>query len=285
MADSTTHQAIADDGTVIVGRVVGQGPPLVVVPASLAGDLEWGPLLPYLSERFTCYVMDRSSRARNTDSWGFSHWRAVADVVAFIDSVGEPVGLLGASWSGMLSLGAVRRTSAVRALGVWEPSVGEVNSEEARAHMAQTMDEARRLVDDGHLHEAVRSWHLESGVASEEEFAAMPDEVYEAVAAVFPAQLDEYRQAVAAVEAGESTPTDPSELAAISVPVLLLHGSESMRWFVDGVRHVAEHVPDATVRAIDGVGHGGFFHAPAAVAQQFAEFLDDALEPAREELG
>ncbi len=278
MTELSTHQAVADDGTTIVGRVDGQGPPLVIVPALPSdGELEWGPVLAFLRDRFTCFVMDRGSRAKNAGSRDLSLERLVGDVVTFTDGVGEPVGLLGGSWSGMLALGAVRSTSMVRALAVWEPTVNEAASDNDRAHAAQTLGHVGRLVDEDRLVEAAKYWQAASGIMSEAELAAIPDEYYEASAPTFAIQFEEYRQAA---KPGGPTTTEPSKLATIDVPVLLLHGAESVPWFVDGVHHVADHVPDATVHAIAGVGHTGGVTAPAPVADELTRFFTATLDAA-----
>ena len=280
MSDPPVQQAVADDGTTIVGSVQGQGPPLVLVPSVPAdGALELGPLVPHLCERFTCYVMDRGSRARNAEEQDHSLERIVGDVVSFIDSVGDPVGLLGVSFSGMLALGAARRTSAVSALGLWEPTVIEAASEQDRARVNRAIDDVGALVDEGRLADAARSFSAASGFFTEEQLAAIPDEAWEALAPVTAIQVEEYRQA------GQSpgpTPTDPSELAALTVPVLLMHGAETMPWFMNGVDHVAGHVTDATVRSIPGVGHGGLISAPAVlavVAEELVRLFTAVLDP------
>ena len=276
MSEPRRHHAVADDGITIAGSVEGQGPPLVIVPAVPSdGALEWGPLSPYLSEHFTCHVMDRGSRARHTGEPDHSPERIVGDVVSFIESVGEPVGLIGSSWSGMLALGAARRTSAVSALGLWEPLVVEAASEQDRERFEQTLDDVGRLVAEGRLVDATRTWQAASGIVSEEQLAAIPDEFFEAVAPAMAVQVEEFR------EAGQSPgplPTEPSELAALTVPVLLLHGAESVPLFVNGVDHVAGHVAETTARSIPGVGHGGWVFAPAAVAEELATFFTTVLD-------
>jgi pimeloyl-ACP methyl ester carboxylesterase len=277
MSERSFQHAVADDGTTIVGKVEGQGPPLVFAPASPSdGTFEWGPMSPYLSEHFTCYVMDRRSRARNADEPDHSPERVMSDVVSFIESVGEPVGLVGSSWSGMLALGAAHRTSAVRALGLWEPLVIEATSEADRARFEQTLDEVGRLVDEGRLVDATRTWQAASGIISDDQFAAVPDEVFEAIAPAMAIQYEEYREAE---QSPGPTPTEPSELAALTVPVLLMHGAESVSLFVNGVEHVAGHVADTTVRRIPGVGHGGWVFAPAAVAAELVAFFSGVLDP------
>jgi hypothetical protein len=50
-----THKAVSPDGTEIVGRVVGKGPPLVLLHSGVfCGETNWGALLPHLTDRFTC---------------------------------------------------------------------------------------------------------------------------------------------------------------------------------------------------------------------------------------
>jgi len=200
----------------------------------------------------------------------------VGDVVSFIDSVGEPLGLVGSSWSGMLALGAARRTSAVSALGLWEPLVIEAASEQDRSRFEQTLDDVGRLVDQGRLVDATRTWQAASGIITEDQFAAVPDEFFEAVAPATAIQVEEFREAA---QSPGPTPTEPSELAALIVPVLLMHGAESVPFFVNGVDHVAGHVADSTVRGIPGVGHGGWVFAPAAVAEELAHFFTGVLDP------
>ncbi len=52
MTELAMQRTVADDGTTIVGRVDGQGPPLAIVPAVPSdGELEWGPVVPFLRDR------------------------------------------------------------------------------------------------------------------------------------------------------------------------------------------------------------------------------------------
>lgn len=116
--ETRIHRADSDDGTEIAGRVHGEGPPLVLVPGAMGdGEFVWDPLLPSLTERFTCYTMSVRSRGLSGHSTDLSTDRRIQDVVAFVDSVGEPVGLLGWSQGGQLVLGAAEHTDAVTRLG------------------------------------------------------------------------------------------------------------------------------------------------------------------------
>lgn len=73
--------------------------------------------------------------------------------------------------------------------------------------------------------------------------------------------------------------TDPSLLAKITVPTLLMHGARSARhdWFSDGVRHVAHHVPDPDLREVVDAGHFGVALAPEPIADELTRFLTGVL--------
>ena len=53
--------AISADGTEIVGRVRGQGPPLVLVHGGWGdGEVAYEALVPHLADRFTCYTPEHT---------------------------------------------------------------------------------------------------------------------------------------------------------------------------------------------------------------------------------
>ncbi len=65
-------------------------------------------------------------------------------------------------------------------------------------------------------------------------------------------------------------------LAKISAPVLLLQGglSNAHSWFHAGVRHVAEHISQATVHEFTELGHLAPMVAPEPVAEKIASFFE-----------
>ena len=107
MAEDRIQRAVSADGTEIAGRVQGQGPPLVLVHGAIGdGDSAWEALLPHLTDRFTCYLPSTRGRGLSGDNPDHSPPRLEEDVTAFVDSIGEPVCLVG--WSGS---GVPRQTS------------------------------------------------------------------------------------------------------------------------------------------------------------------------------
>lgn len=271
--ETDIHRAVSDDGTEIAGRVHGEGPPLVLVPGAMGdGEFVWDPLLPLLTNRFTCYTMSVRSRGLSGHSPDLSTDRRIQDVVAFVESVGEPVGLLGWSQGGQLVLGAAERTDAVSALVAYEPAVLESTSEEEFAQLIDAVTHVGELAAEDRPIDAARSFF--EWVATEEELDEMDETMFAAFSEGGAANVQVFLQEVDGLnEEDGPSPTGAAELATIAAPVLLLHGERSDPWFINGIHHVAEHVTDSHVREIDGTGHMGPIHTPEAVADEVTRFL------------
>ncbi len=272
MSNDRIHRATSDDGTEIAGRVHGQGPPLVLVHGALAdGDTAWTPLLPFLSNRFTCYAMSTRNRGLSGESDDLSPPRLIQDVAAFAESIGEPVGLMGLSGGALLSLGAARSSGAVSAVAAYEPPIFEVITEAVFRRFTDTIARMTELTADGELAGAAQTFV--EFVTNEEELASVAEmDFFEALAPNVLVQLREFQQMR---DYDGPAPTAPEELAKITAPVLLLHGTRSNppNWFTDGVDHVASHVTNAHVRKITGAGHLAPIVEPERTAAELTRFL------------
>ena len=271
MSTEPIHRAYSDDGTEIAGRVHGQGPALVLVHGQADdGELDWAGLLPYLTDRFTCYVPSTRGRGLSGEHPDLSPERRVEDVTAFVDSIGEPVALLGTSHGGMLALGAAARSSEVTAAVAYEPPAPEALSEEEAQRFEAPTEAMARAVTEGRLTDAMRSFA--EFVVNDDELAAFRAVDYvETTAKYAPTLLTELQLEA---QPGAFSPTNPALLAQITAPVLLLHGTRTpLRWFTDAVHHVANHVTDAEIREISGAGHAGPILQPETIANEVIRFL------------
>ncbi|MBX2997807.1 MAG: alpha/beta hydrolase [Caldilineaceae bacterium] len=273
------QRTLSADGTQIAARVYGQGLPLILLSAG-PGDSEtsWEVLLPFLSERFTCYLLNTRGRGLSADHPDHSPQRLVEDVVAFADALGEPVGLVG--WGSTLwALVAAEHTATISAVAAYEPGANEVMSEEVATCLSEAFIRMGELVAEGRLLDAARVFIEKSNViyTPEELAGGTPQEFWEAAAPNIPDFLHEEQQMA---ESGQPGPTDPAVLTKITVPVLLLRGSESKPWFVDSLRHVADHLPNSHQREIVGAGHFGLHTEPEAVADELTRFFTSVQQPA-----
>lgn len=224
-------------------------------------------------------VRSRGLSGHNTD---LSSERRIQDVIAFVESLGEPVSLLGWSQGGQLVLGAAARTNAVSGLTAYEPAVFEVISEDEYVRFTDEITRVGELAAEDRPVDAVRTF-LEL-VATEDEVDEMDDAMAEDFVKGCASNVPVFLQEVRELEGDDgSSPTEPSELAKIEMPVLLLHGDRSISdpWFIDGVHHVAEHVADSQVREIDRTGHMGPIHKLEAVADEIIRFFAVTPEPTR----
>ena len=105
MIRQRTHYVTTTDGVTIGGTVHGQGPPLVFLQGIIGdGDLDWQALLAHLTARFTCHLPSLRGRGLSGNHPDLSFGRLVDDVLAYVDSIGEPTGLVGWSLGAGLAL-------------------------------------------------------------------------------------------------------------------------------------------------------------------------------------
>lgn len=278
MGTDRIHRVASGDGTEIVGRLDGQGPPLVLVHGSLEdGDLCWGAMLPYLRRRFTCYLPSTRSRGLSGDSADLTPERRVEDVVSFVRSIDEPVYVFGESDGGALTLAAAARSDAVSAVAAYEPVVFEAADEDLVASLKSTIPQVGRAVNDGRLGDAARIFS--ELVANDDELATLSKSGYfDEAGPYMPIFLQELEQASQSESPG---PTDPSLLSNVSAPVLLLRGSRSKlrEWFRRGVSHVAEHVAESEVHEVPGAGHFAVVLEPETIANELTRFFTTEPTP------
>jgi pimeloyl-ACP methyl ester carboxylesterase len=272
MTDERIHRAVSADGTEIAGRVRGRGPALVLVHGGIGnGDVAWEALLPHLTDRFTCYLPSTRGRGLSSDNPDHSPARLEEDVTAFVDSIGEPVCLVGWSGSWAWVLGAAVRSASVAAVAVYEPAVVSVMRDDDLDRTSATIEQVGIAAADGRLVDAVRAFA--AWICTDPEIAALEEtDFYERWAGCVPAML-QFVQEDASYEGPRST--DPEALGMVTAPVLLLRGQQTAlgTWFADATRHIAQHVSDPHVRELPGVGHFAPLLAPDRVARELIPFF------------
>lgn len=120
------------DGTTIAYERTGSGPPLVLLHGGATTDhMTWNltGVGPALSEQHTVYAIDGRGRGESGDADEYTLEREFEDVVAVVESIDEPVTLLGHSSGALMSLEAALRTGNLRKLILYEPPV-QVGSHE-----------------------------------------------------------------------------------------------------------------------------------------------------------
>ncbi|HEX2026945.1 MAG TPA: alpha/beta hydrolase [Nitriliruptorales bacterium] len=278
MSSQRTHYVTTTDGATLGGTVHGQGPELVFVQGIIGdGDLDWQELLPHLTGRFTCHLPSWRGRGLSDDHPDLSFGRLVDDVLAYVDSIAEPTGLVGWSAGSNLAIAAAgTQTDAVDAVAVVGPVMPWLMDEHERAALSEVGARTAELASEGRLTDAIRAFA--SFPFNDEDLAVAEDAGYfEATGRYVPNLLNVQQQAM---EYEGPTPDDPAMLGAISARVLVLQGSDTKPHDLTAARHVADHVPNARLQELPGAGHAIPLTHPAVLAEALTAFFSQAQQPA-----
>ena len=238
--------------------------------------MQWEPAVPYLADRFTCHVISVRNRGSSGHSEDLAPPRFIEDVAAYSSSIGKPVGLVGLGAGGNWVLGAASRLTDISGVVAYEPTVFEVISEEVLNQLSSVVKRMGEEAKQGRLTAAVRIFV--EFVGNDDEVAALDAAgSFETMGSNVPTELMGFQQSN---EYQGPSATDPSMLAKISAPVLLLQGgrSNARSWFHAGVRYVSEHVPQATIHDFADLGILAPMVAPEPVAKKIAEFFDTVYQ-------
>jgi pimeloyl-ACP methyl ester carboxylesterase len=254
-------------GTRIAFWRSGGGPPLLLVHGMVADhSTTWRFVLPELERRCTVYAMDRRGRGGSGDGPTYDLHHEAEDIVAVIESIGQPVSVLGHSFGGLCALEAAVRTAHLRRLILYEgvtlngASVFSPGAAERLEAMLHAGDVEGMLL--AFLREEVR----------------LPQEEIDLLRSQRDAWSTRMRNA----------PTVPREMRAtvgssfvrerfrnMHAPTLLLVGEDSPSEEHSSARVVAEALPDARVVILPGQQHLAMYTAPQLFVREVIRFLEE----------
>ncbi len=252
------------DGGSIAVWVEGEGPPLVLVHGSVSDHNVFAPLVGELRDEFTLFAMDRRGFGASRDGPGYSAEREFSDVAAVVEAVGvragQPVVLFGSSWGANCALGAARDMPSLRALILYEPSLG-------RRHAPGSLDRLEERIAAGDSEGALIDIGTEAGLTEEQiaERRAAPN--WSQRVASVPTVLREAR-----IE--ERWNWQSERFAGVTVPTLLLTGSETPPELAEITSLTAAAIPGAHVHVLAGHGHFAHVSEPGLVAQVLRNWLE-----------
>ena len=153
------------DGGSIAVWVEGEGPPLVLVHGSVSDHNVFAPLVGELRDEFTLFAVDRRGFGASRDGSGYSAEREFNDVATVVEAVaartGQPVMLFGSSWGANCALGAARDMPTLRALILYEPSLG-------RRHTPGSLDRIEERIAAGDSEDVLIEMGTEAGLTEEQ---------------------------------------------------------------------------------------------------------------------
>jgi hypothetical protein len=265
MSGTATGRVISADGTAIVFDRSGAGPVIILVHGAFTGRAS--PILSdvaaALAPWFTVVNYDRRGRGDSGDTQPYAVERELEDLAALLEIAGGPAMVFGGSSGAGLALQAAPGNRAISKLAVWEPPYHVDDSAPRLPHdFAARLD---ALVSKGRRAAAVELFMTEAAQATAEAVAAMR------LLPSWPqAEAVAHTLAYEAAMMGPANALPAGRLAAITQPALVLTGGNSPAWIINAGKAVAQTIPAAAHRVLEGQTHNV---SPQALAPELLEFF------------
>ena len=256
------------DGTEIAFDRSGGGPPIILVGGAF-NTRTFGPnggLAELLAQNFTVINYDRRGRGDSGDIQPWALEREIEDVEALIEAVGGSAHVYGISSGAALALEAANRGLGIEKLALFEaPFVVD----DSRTPVPDDyLGRLEGLVASGRRGDAVRLF-MREGVGLPAVFVAlmrlMPAwSKLKAVAhtVVYDAAIVEEHQ--------KGRPLPTGRWSSITMPTLVTVGGKSPAWMRHAIRSLADVLPNARHRTLEGQTH---IVKPQALAPVLTEFF------------
>jgi len=250
----------------------GDGPPILLIPAAGSTASTWGTLVGDLAGAGRIIAYDRRGYTRSGGEVVRSAAEHARDAAALLDALeARPAVVVGTSAGATIALDlAVRRPDLVRAVVVHEAAWRALRHPDASGLGA--LARMQWLAWRGRYPEAAET--LLRWVYSYRDGGSAWD--------AFPEQWrctarENGRSVVDDLKSSMGGYPGPQDLAKITAPVVCTYGSRSRTYMRSITRSLAQAIPRAAVREIDGTAHAVPFDAPGTFAQVIVEAMRSEL--------
>jgi pimeloyl-ACP methyl ester carboxylesterase len=252
----------------------GEGSPILLMPPAGSTASTWGALVGDLAGAGRVIAYDRRGYARSGGEVVRSAAEHTRDAAAVLDALkAGPAVVAGTSAGATIALDlAVRRPDLVRAVVVHEAAWRALRHPDAAG--LGTLARMQWLAWRGRYGEAAETllrWvysYRDGGSAWDafpEAWRQIARENGESVIADLKSSMGSYPRA--------------QDLAAITAPIVYTYGSRSRGYMRPLTRSLAQAIPTASVRVIDGTAHAVPFDAPGAFARVIVEAMRSPEAP------
>ncbi len=248
-------------GATVSYEKYGGGPPLVLVHGAFSDHkTNWQFVKPLLEKQFTVYAIARRGRGETDATKGHSLEDESMDIVALIQSIGEPVFLLGHSYGAQTALAAAAEVpDCVRKLVLYEAAWPRIIGKEALAQLEE-------LAQAGAWDDLALTFFRDRLFVPVEELDELrATELWPPIVADAEASLGDLR-------ALSRYDFKAERFRKLRVPVMLQIGTESPRdlYVTDALAAI---LPDVRIEELPGQAHEAMTTAPGMYAEAVSRFL------------
>jgi pimeloyl-ACP methyl ester carboxylesterase len=254
------------DGTRIAFDRTGTGPPVIVVGGALSDRSAVVELAAVLAPSLTVFAYDRRGRGESGDTAPYAPEREVEDIRALVEEAGGSACVFGHSSGAALALEAAARGLAIPRLALYEPPF---IVDDSRPPMPPDyLEHLTELTSAGRRGDAIEYFMMTGpGVPAEVVDQMRSEPFWPAMEAM--AHTMAYDGAILdGMMSGRPLPAD--RWTSVTMPTLVMDGDQSPAWARNSVRALADALPDAERRSLEGQAHGA---APDVLAPVLLEFL------------
>lgn len=256
------------NGARLFYREAGSGPALLLIHGSGPDSRGWGQTFDDLAVDHRVIAYDRRGYGESVDQpltdW-HGHGEDAAELLRVLD--GAPATVVGWSGGGLVALDlVVNHPDLVTALVLAETSL--YGKRKPTLSLARTFVRARLQRSRGNdraASETFLRWVMgERGAGSTWDRPEYPEDRRQAL-------LGNARGTWNDIDSGDGSHLTTEQVRAISCPVTLVRGDLSQQWFVKCLQGIADLLPAAEVRVIEGSNHAFTFHKPLEFARVIRE--------------
>jgi pimeloyl-ACP methyl ester carboxylesterase len=255
------------DGTTIAFEQSGTGPALILVGGmfeqrAMGSETAQLAAFPLLTEHFTVFHYDRRGRGDSTDTQPYAVEREIEDIEALIDIAGGQAFLSGiSSGAALVFEAALALGGKVKKLAMYEPPYND--DDEARQSWKDFRKQLNELLAAGRHGDAVILFMMLVGMPAEHvpEVRQMP--MWPLLEAIAPTIA--YDAAVV----GEDASVPAERAAGLATPALIMNGSETYPFMHVSAVALANALPNAQHRTLEGQTHEVSADALAPVLVEF----------------
>jgi pimeloyl-ACP methyl ester carboxylesterase len=262
------------DGTTLAYETVGSGPPLIVVDGAL-GYRALGfskKLAEELAGRYTVYTYDRRGRGESGDTKQYAVEREVEDIAALIEAAGGSAHVYGISSGAALALEAANRGLPIERLALYEiPFVVDDTREPMDPSYRSNVE---RAIADGKPGTAVKHFMRLVGVPGPF-VAIMPLMPMWSKLKASAHTLLYDKDVLGDTGSGKPLPADRTN--GVTVPTLAIAGGKSPAWLRNAMVTIANAIPTAEHRTLEGQTHNVKAKVLAPVLAEFFANSDDRV--------
>ena len=255
------------DGTPIAYERAGSGPPLVLVHGSTSDhDTAYRYVIPMLERYFTVRALDRRGRGDSGDGLDYSLERELDDVMAVIESAGEPVNLFGHGFGALVALEASLRTANVRKLGLYE---GGITTSRSTVYPPGTVERMETFLENGNRDGVVGTFMTDIITMSTDDLAVLRSQ---------PRWLERLKNAHTIpreLHADRDYRFDPARFANFQVPTLIVVGERSPESDHADAEALAAALPNSRIEVLPGQGHAAMHTSPELFVAAVGDFFLD----------